>query len=176
MMIALYILLGLIALILLLGLVAKKEIAAEKFVIIHKPKQEVFDFVKMLKNQDSYSKWGSLDPNMQKTYSGTDGTKGFVSAWDSNQKNVGKGEQEIVGIKEGERIDYALRFMKPMKSFADAYMTTTSVNNNETKVVWGFKSKMIYPFNVMCLFVNMDEMVGKDFRVGLENLKKKLEA
>jgi hypothetical protein len=115
-----------------------------------------------------------MDPNMKKTYTGTDGTVGFVSAWEGN-KQVGSGEQEILKVDEGNRIDYALRFIKPFKSNADAFMIFEDAGNNQTKVKWGFKSKMPYPMNIMCLFMNMEEMVGKDFQIGLDKMKVILE-
>ncbi len=170
-------LLGIVCLIVLMLIIAafmKKDMNVTKEVIINKSKQEVFAYVKLLKNQDNYSKWGSMDPNMKKTYTGTDGTVGFISAWEGNN-DVGAGEQEILKIDEGNRIDFALRFIKPFKSNADAFMTFEDAGNNQTKVKWGFKSKMPYPMNVMCLFMNMEEMVGKDFQTGLDNLKKVLE-
>ncbi len=172
-----YILLGIVAivaLILIIALFTKKDMQVTKSVIINKPLAEVFNYVKLLKNQDAYSKWGSMDPNMKKTYTGTDGTVGFISAWEGN-KDVGAGEQEILKIEEGKRIDYSLRFIKPFKSNADAFMIFEDAGNNQTKVSWGFKSKMPYPMNAMCLFVNMDEKVGADFQIGLDNLKKKME-
>ena len=72
---------------------------------------EVFDYVKYLKNQDNFSKWASMDPDMQKTYRGTDVTVGFVSAWASDNPDVGVGEQEIKAITAGQRIDFELRFI-----------------------------------------------------------------
>jgi hypothetical protein len=39
-----------------------------------------------------------MDPNMKKTYTGTDAEVGFISAWESTDKNVGVGEQEIKKI------------------------------------------------------------------------------
>jgi hypothetical protein len=33
-----------------------------------------------------------MDPNAKMEYKGTDGTVGFISAWDSKIKYVGKGE------------------------------------------------------------------------------------
>ena len=36
---------------------------------------------------------------------GVDGTKGFIAAWNSQNKNVGKGEQEITNIVENTLID-----------------------------------------------------------------------
>ena len=61
----------------------KREYSVEREVVINKPKQEVFEYVKLLKNQDNYSKWAMMDPKMKKEYTGTDGTVGFISAWDS---------------------------------------------------------------------------------------------
>lgn len=172
--IVLLVILSLVVLILIIAAFVKKDINVTKEIIINKSKQEVFAYVKLLKNQDNFSKWATMDSSMKKTYSGTDGTVGFVSAWEGN-KDVGAGEQEILKIDEGNRIDYALRFIKPFKSNADAFMIFEDAGKNQTKVKWGFKSKMAYPMNAMCLFVNMEEVVGKDFQTGLDNLKKNLE-
>ncbi|HVF97327.1 MAG TPA: SRPBCC family protein [Flavisolibacter sp.] len=168
-------LLVLVALVLLTALFVKKDMHAEKEVVINKPKTEVFSYVKQLKNQNSYSKWATMDPAMKKDFRGTDGTVGFVSAWESNNSEVGKGEQEIKAVKEGERIDYEIRFIKPWESKATSYMVTEAVSENQTKVKWGFDGNMMYPLNIMNLFMNMDEMIGKDFSTGLTNLKSNLE-
>lgn len=167
----LFIVAALIALLLIVALFVKKEFETEREIVINKPKQIVFDYVKLLKNQNNFSKWASMDPAMKKDFRGTDGTVGFVSAWDSDKKGVGKGEQEITAIKEGERIDYELRFIKPFESKAKTYMTTEAINDSTTKVKWGFESKMAYPSNIMRLFVDMEKVVGDDFGTGLANLK-----
>ena len=108
--------LSLIALLLIVALFVRKDYAVVREVTINKPSQEVFDYVKFLKNMGNYSVWAKLDPNMKKEYRGTDGTVGFVSAWESNVKNVGTGEQEITKIVPGQRLDVELRFVKPFKS------------------------------------------------------------
>ena len=167
--------LAIIGLALITALFVKKEMHAEREVVINKPKSEVYNYVKYLKNQNDYSKWGSMDPAMKKDFKGTDGTVGFVSAWESEKDDVGEGEQEIKGIKEGERIDYEIRFKEPMESTAAAYMTTEAVSENQTKVKWGFDSKMAYPFNIVRLFMDIDKMIGDDFQTGLNNLKAQLE-
>jgi hypothetical protein len=112
---------------------------------------------------------------MKTEFRGTDGTVGFVSAWDSAEKNVGKGEQEILKIVEGEKIDYELRFMKPFESTSYATFSTTSASDSQTKVAWSFNGKMKYPMNLMLLFMNMEKMIGKDLDKGLQNLKVLLE-
>jgi uncharacterized protein YndB with AHSA1/START domain len=166
---------AIIALALIVAAFTKKDYAVVREITINKPKQEVFDYVKFLKNQDNYSKWAMMDPNMKKTYTGTDGTVGFVSAWDSQEKNVGAGEQEIKGITNGERIDFELRFKRPFEATDYAYMTTEDAGNNQTKVKWGFNGKMKYPMNLMLLCMDMDKMLGKDLDTGLSNLKSILE-
>ena len=166
---------GIIALALVIALFVKKEYAVEREVIINKPKTEIFEYIKLLKNQDNFSVWAMMDPSMTKTYTGTDGTIGFVSAWDSQNKNVGKGEQEIKKITEGERIDFELRFIKPFEATDYAYMGTESLGDGQTKVKWGFNGKMNYPMNLLLLCMNMDEMLGKDLEGGLNNLKTTLE-
>lgn len=160
-----------IAIPLIVALFVKKEYAVEKEIIINKPKAEVFEYIKYLKNQDNFSKWNQIDPNMKKTYTGTDGTVGFVSHWESDNKEVGWGEQEIKKITEGERVDFELRFLKPFEATEPAYMTTETVNGNQTKVKWGFSGHMNYPMNIMMLFMDFEQMIGDDLQTGLSQLK-----
>ena len=173
-MIILYIILGIIAALLIAGLFIPKGMKATREIIINKPNAEVFNYIKQLKNQDNYSKWGSMDPNMKKEYRGTDATVGFVSAWEGNKK-VGTGEQEITGIEEGRKLSTELRFIKPFKSVAQSTMTTEALSDNSTKVSWGFEGQMNYPMNIMKLFMNMEKSIGNDFGTGLSNLKSLLE-
>lgn len=164
-----------IAIPLVVALFVKKDYVVEREIIINKPKAEVFEYIKFLRNQDNYSKWNMMDPDMKKTYQGTDGTIGFISAWESKMENVGAGEQEIVNMIDGERIDTKLRFKVPFESQNDAYMITEDMSNNQTKVKWGFKGAFPYPFNLMGLFMDMEKAVGGDLEVGLQNLKNLLE-
>jgi hypothetical protein len=165
----------LLAIPLLTALFVKKTYTVEREILIEKPRQEVFDYVKLLRNQDNFSKWGSMDPNMKQEYIGIDGNIGFISSWESDQKDVGIGEQSIINIKDGERIDYELHFIKPMEARAKAYMTTEAVTDLQTKVTWSFSGSMKYPMNIVLLFMNMDRMIGGDLEIGLSNLKRVME-
>jgi hypothetical protein len=42
-------------------------------------------------------------------------------------------------------------------------------------MAWEFEGKMDYPTNLMLLFMDFDGIIGDDFQVGLQNLKKNLE-
>ncbi|MCP5467844.1 MAG: SRPBCC family protein [Deltaproteobacteria bacterium] len=168
-------LLLLVAIPLITALFVKKEYAVEKEIIIDQPSAVVFDYIKYLKNQENFSVWAKMDPAMKREYRGTDGEVGFVSAWDSSNPEVGKGEQEIKKISEGQRIDLELRFFKPFQATEPAYMSTEALNETQTKVIWGFHGKMDYPMNIMLLFMNIEEKVGTSLDTGLKNLKEILE-
>jgi hypothetical protein len=173
------IILTIVAVIIVLPLLAalflKKDYSVERDVDISRPKAQVFDYIKLLKNQDDFSKWARIDPDMKKSYKGNDGYAGFVSAWESTNKSVGKGEQEIKNIVEGERIDFEVRFEKPMRAVSPAYMMTESLGEGRTKVRWGFQGHMSYPMNLMMVFMNMEKMIGNDLSTGLSSLKTILE-
>ena len=167
----LLVIVALIAILAITGLFLKKDYNIEREVTINQPKDSVFKFIKFVKNQDQFSVWNKKDPNMKRHYSGTDGTVGFVYGWESKNEHVGTGEQEIKKITEGERMDFELRFKIPMETTDYAYMTTEAISPTQTKVKWGFYGKMPYPWNLMQLVMNMDEMIGKDLQDGLNDMK-----
>lgn len=169
------VLVGFIVLLLIIPLFINGNYAVEREVTINKPKQDVFDFVKYLKNQNKFSVWAKIDPAMKTEFRGEDATVGFVSAWDSKNPKAGKGEQKIVSMADGERIDYELHFIKPFESTDFAYMTFESSSESATKVKWGFKGTMKYPMNLMLLFTDMEKMLAPDLQNGLDNLKGILE-
>jgi hypothetical protein len=92
----LYITGSIIVLFLLIALLTKKEYSLERNIVINRSRQEVFNYIKLLKNQEHYSVWVMKDPAIKLVYTGTDGTVGAGSAWESNDKNVGVGEQDII--------------------------------------------------------------------------------
>ncbi len=173
MYIALYILGGLLLLILLLWIISPKTYHVSRSIEIQKPKTVVFEHLKYLKKQEVWSPWQKKDPNMEKKFTGTDGTVGAISYWNGN-KEVGEGEQEITKIIEGERVEGELRFLKPWKSVSDCYIQADEIGDG-TKVTWGFSGKNAFPFSIMMLFMSMDKMVGKDFEEGLSELKQIVE-
>lgn len=159
--------LALIALVLVVAAFAPKSFRSEKQIVINKPRNEVFAYIRMVKNQDHYGVWQLSDPGMKKSYEGTDGTAGFRYSWDS--KELGKGSQTITNIVNEERMDTELYF-----GFGDpakAYMITEDAGTGQTRVTWGISGRSPYPFNIMNLFYDM----GKDFDQGLKNLKGVLE-
>ncbi|SNR77601.1 SRPBCC family protein [Flavobacterium sp. ov086] len=171
----LVVLILIVAIVLIAAYFMPKDYAIQREITINKPADSVFNYVKYLKNQNQFSVWANIDPKMKSTYKGTDGTVGSISAWESNIKEVGVGEQEITKITEGKRIDFALRFKKPMEDTAVGFMSTEAITANQTKVKWGINGVFPYPMNIMMPMMNMDTMIGKDLDKGLENLKAQME-
>lgn len=171
-------LLFLIALLLIIALFIPKSIEVKRSVFINRPQSEVFNYVKLLKNQPAYGVWWKADPNMKITTTGTDGRVGFVHAWDSKDENVGAGQQKIIAIDSSSRrskLSIALKFIRPFESVNPSYIQTDAIAIKQTEVTWSITSKMPYPFNLMGAVMNMEEMLGSDLEKGLKNLKRILE-
>ncbi len=167
------VILFLLLLFFIVPLFVKKEYCVSQYISIKKPNTEVFDYVKYLGNQTHYNKWVMADPNVKRVTTGTDATVGFLNAWDSEVKSVGKGEQEITKLVPGERIDSVVRFEKPFKNVARVEMTTETESPGATWLGWIMHGQNEYPMNIMNLFI--PGMLGKDMAESLGNLKKIME-
>ncbi len=160
---------GIIALILIVAAFAPKEFTGKSEILINKSQQEVYDYIKFLKNQDQYGTWNKMDPEMKKSYEGTDGTVGFVYAWDSEKFMVGKGKQVITELN-GTDMKSDL-FFADSNEAAKSVLSTEKKEENQTLVKWSVSGTSPYPWNIMNLFFNMDSQ----FEEGLKNLKTELE-
>src|SRR5689334_11190874 len=108
----LLVLAGIITLLLIVALFMKKDHYVKREIMINAPRQKVFDYVRLLKNQDSFNKHAMVDPGRIKEFKGTDGTVGYIYFWKGDKK-AGEGEKEIKNIVEGKRIETEIRFVKP---------------------------------------------------------------
>ncbi len=162
-----------VGLILLIAVAMPKKYRIVSEIVINRPKSEVFNYVKHIRNQEKYSKWILADPNIKITNKGTDGTVGFVSSWVSNVKNVGEGEQEIIKIYEGEGYDADLRFIKPFKGLSHAKIRTKDAGPGQTKFITTFDTKTDFPLNIMVPMIK--KMLKKDMNENSANLKRILE-
>jgi uncharacterized protein YndB with AHSA1/START domain len=165
--------LGIIILFLLfLAAVTKGAYVIQRQIVIDKPVQEVFDYIKLVKNQEQYSHWVMQDPTNKITYTGVDGTIGFLGAWEGEQR-AGKGEQEIVDLKNNESTRLEVRFEKPFKNTAYTTMTTVPLNLNQTQVNWEMEGRNKFPMTLFNLVI--DSLLGKDMQKSLTNLKQILD-
>ena len=165
---------ALIALVFIAALFMKKKYSISTSILINRSKNDVFHYVKILKNQENYSKWVMSDPNVKLNYIGQDGTIGFISQWESDLKNVGIGEQEITSIEENESYQVEIRFKKPFEGISQAITTTESISDTQTKVTTTFNTRTPFPMNVMVPFIS--KMLKNDMEGNMSRLKANLEA
>jgi uncharacterized protein YndB with AHSA1/START domain len=156
-------------------MLAPTEFAVEREITINRPKTEVFEYVRHIKNQNDWGPWVKRDPTLHQEFRGTDGEPGFVSYWKTESGESGEGEQEIKRVVDGERLETELRFTQPFESSSQSYIVTETVGENATKVTWGMKGGMPRPLNALTLFINIEEAIGKDYDEGLASLKSILE-
>jgi hypothetical protein len=166
---------SLIVILLIVAAFVEKNYTIEQEIVIKKPKEDVFDYIKELKNQSQYNKWVMQDPNVKLDYVGTDGTEGFLTRWESADKKVGKGHQSIRRIVAGSQIDYDIVFIEPFEGKASSFIKTNENGLDSTHVKWSFSSGMMYPMNIMVPIFGMKEMLRKDIELSLNNLKSVLE-
>src|ERR1700741_2087822 len=114
---------GIIALLLISGLFMKREHYVKREIIINAPRQKVFDYIRLLKNQDEFNKHAMTAPDRKREFKGTDGTVGYIYSWSGN-KSAGVGEKEIKNIVEGKKIEAEIRFVKPMAAVGHVIMET----------------------------------------------------
>jgi uncharacterized protein YndB with AHSA1/START domain len=163
---------GIIALILIIAIFMKKEHYVKREITINAPLQKVFEFLKLLKNQEKYNKWAMADKDRKEAFKGVDGTVGFVYSWHGDN-SAGEGEKEIKRIVEGEKIETEIRFVKPMRTTAYNVMETQFLSGNQTKVSWSNEGRLKYPLNAMIPIA--EKNFAKDLDISLSTLKNILE-
>lgn len=131
--------------------------------------ETVFPLINDFHNWTWWSPYEKLDPTLQRTYSGAPSGKGAVYEWDGNSK-AGAGRMEIVRSSVPSSITIFLNFVRPFKNYSTTEFTLESVGDS-TNVTWAMQGPNLFMTKVMGLFINMDNMIGKDFEAGLANLK-----
>lgn len=170
----LILLVAVISIALVVAMFTKRKYEIFREITIDKPRPEVFNYLKFLKNHDHFNKWAMTDPGKKKTYVGTDGAVGFIYKYDGN-KEAGAGELEITALKEYELIGIETRFKRPIEAVGQSPYTLEVASENQTRVKWGMRSELKYPLNMILWFVDVDKVFGKDIQLSLTNLKSNLE-
>jgi uncharacterized protein YndB with AHSA1/START domain len=136
---------------------------------IQAPPEKIFDLINDFHRWGQWSPWEKLDPTMKRGFSGAERGKGAVYEWSGNSK-AGQGRMEITGNIPSSRITIKLDFLKPFEAHNTAEFTLDP-QGSSTSVIWATYGPQVYMAKVMCVFVSMDRLIGKDFEAGLANLK-----
>lgn len=146
----------------------------ERRTVIRASPQVIFDSLNQFGQWAAWSPWEKLDPAMQKQYSGPEAGVGARYGWQGNKK-VGTGSMEILEANAPSHLKIKLDFLKPFEAHNTAEFSLMPVEGG-TEVVWAMYGPSPFMSKLIGLFVNMDKMIGKDFEVGLAQLKATAEA
>ena len=90
-------------------------------------------------------------------------------SWDGD-KRVGAGKMTIVESRPSERVHIRLEFLRPFQA-TNMVEFHFKPENGQTLVTWSMSSKNNLFFKAFSLFMNCDDMVGRDYEKGLASLK-----
>ena len=166
---------ALISLLLVVALFVDNRYEMTRSVVINKPKIEVFNYIRYLKNHPNFTRWAELSPRAPRVYKGIDGEVGAAFSWRMENNWLTRGEKEITAIEEGNRLDFEIRILEPYQLTTPAYIITESQGANKTKITWSTVSELSYPKNIMLLFIDYEDRRGADMQAGLNKLKLILE-
>jgi Polyketide cyclase / dehydrase and lipid transport len=138
-------------------------------VSIKAPPEKIFPYIDDLHRWSAWSPYENKDPAMKKKLSGTASGKGAIYEWDGNS-SVGQGRMEITASVPPSKDTIKLDFIKPFEGHNVAEFTLEP-KGDATNVTWTMDGPAPFISKIMQVFVNMDTMIGKDFEVGLANLK-----
>ncbi|MEH2475272.1 hypothetical protein V1281_003552 [Nitrobacteraceae bacterium AZCC 2161] len=158
-----------IAAVLILATTKPDIFRVERTISIEAPPQAIFPLINDFHQWAKWSPYEVKDPAMTRTFSGADSGKGSAYAWDGN-KNVGSGRMEITEAAAPGKVAIKLDFFEPFEGHNTAEFTMAP-QGEFTTVTWLMYGPCPFMAKIMHVFMNMDHMIGKDFAVGLANLK-----
>jgi hypothetical protein len=158
---------------LVIGAIEPTDIIVKRSALIKAPKEAVFEQMVLFKNWPNWSPWYKMEPTAKIVYEGIDGEPGSSYRW-AGGKKTGAGMMSNSGVK-GTEMNFDVLFTKPRKGKAHGILSADDTAGM-TKATWSFSMHMPYPMNAMCLFMDMDKMLGGDFESGLNNMKQYLES
>lgn len=162
---------GFIGLILLLVVIAfflPKETIIERKIEINAPAKAVFVQVNELRNWEKWSKWHTLDPDAEYTYSEPSHGLDAWYSWRSENENVGNGKLTTTVFTPYSFLEQRMDF-EGMGS-STAYWKFEE-NAGVTHVTWGFKNDNGWNPIGRWVGIMMDKLLGPDYEYGLEHLK-----
>ena len=142
----------------------------ERATVVKAPPDKVFAYLQDFQKFGLWSPWEKLDPAMQRTFSGPATGVGAVYAWTGNDQ-VGAGRMEIKAVEPNAKVNIQLDFLKPFEAHNTTDYILQPNADGTTTVTWAMYGAMPYISKLICMFVSMDALVGKDFELGLANLK-----
>lgn len=144
--------------------------SVQRSLAIKAPPEKIYALISDFHKWGEWSPYEKLDPDMKRSFSGADSGLGAVYAWDSKAK-AGAGSMEIQSTAAPGNIVIKLDFSRPFEAHNTATFTLQG-EGDTTTVTWTMSGPANYFHKLMSVFLNMDQLIGKDFEAGLASLKR----
>lgn len=141
----------------------------ERSIVINAPAEKIFPLMNDLQEFTRWSPYEGRDPEMKKTFSAVTAGRGAHYSWDGN-KQVGAGRMEITQSIPLQQVIVQLDFSRPFEAHNVVAFGLTPIAGG-TRTTWAMEGPMPFISKLMSIFLDFDQMVGKDFEDGLEKLK-----
>jgi hypothetical protein len=141
----------------------------ERSLTMAAPADVAFAYVNDFHKWEGWSPWEALDRNAKKTYEGPATGTGASYGWNGNNE-VGEGRMTITNSRPNERVEIKLEFIKPMAAVNKTDFSFKPAGEG-VNVTWTIDGNHNFMSKAMCVFVDMDSMIGKSFEQGLASLK-----
>lgn len=166
---------GLFVLIVLILAATKPDrIHVERSLVMRGTPADVFPYANDFRKFTTWIPWVDLDPEQKIEYS--DPSSG-VDAWYTwaGNKDVGSGRMDLLSAAP-DKVVHKLVFKEPFESVAEASIIMKAVGDDQVEVTWAMDQAADFGTKIMCVFMDMDKMIGPDFEKGLSRLKPLVEA
>ncbi len=159
-----------IAVVLILAATKPNTLRVQRAISVKAPADRIFPLINDFHQWRIWSPYENKDPAMKRSYDGAESGKGAVYAWEGNN-NVGSGRMEILEASVPSKIRIKLDFFKPFEGHNTAEFTMLP-QGDVTNLTWTMVGPAVFMSKLMRVFINLDRMIGRDFEVGLANLRK----
>ena len=165
---ALVVIAGLIVVLLVVAATRPSHFHIERSASVAAPPEVVFPLINDFHAWALWSPYEKLDPAMTRAYSGPPAGTGAGYTWSGND-DVGAGSMRITESQSPALVKIALEFLKPFQA-SNVATFNVQPEGAGSRVTWGMDGANPFGMKVASLFMDMDQMIGKDFELGLSNL------
>lgn len=141
----------------------------ERSIHINAAPIQIFPHINDFKSHLAWSAWEKVDPNLQRKMSEQTAGVGATYEWSGN-KEMGSGKMTILESNPNSKVSSKIEFFAPMKA-TNTLEYTLEPSTDGTVVKHAMFGASPFFRNFICLFINVDKMVGEKFEESLRGLK-----
>ena len=163
-----FILAAIVAAVLLYAASKPDTFHVQRSISIKAPPEKIFV---LIEDFHSWHEWTpyNKDPAMKHSYTGSESGKGASYAWQGNHE-VGSGAMMISDTVPYRHITLELHLIAPFEARNVVHFNLRALGD-ETEVTWDMDGASPLMAKLVDVFMDMDKAIGKDFELGLAQLK-----